>query len=173
MGPLIFEFGTFNKQTFPTQADFVAALGPFLGTLPGGFRYAVEIRNETFLTPRYFDVLASHNVAHVLSAWTRMPTLEDQARLPGVYTADFTVARALLRRGRPYEKAVEAFTPYDRTQEVNESAREGLRKIAQQAMHERKDAFLFVNNRLEGNAPSTIEAVVATIEAGHDKTPVL
>ena len=30
-------------------------------------------------------------------------------------------------------------------------------------MHERKNAFLFVNNRLEGNAPSTIEAVLERI----------
>jgi hypothetical protein len=89
--------------------------------------------------------------------------LDVQAQLPGVLTADFTVVRALLRKGRPYDKAVETFQPYDRIQEPNESAREGMRLIAQRAMHERKDAFLFVNNRLEGNAPSTIEAVVERI----------
>jgi len=163
VGPLIFEFGTFNKTTFPTPADFLAVLDPFLKALPEGFRYAVEIRNENYLAPQYFDVLASHNVAHVLNAWTRMPALDDQAQLPGVFTADFTVARALLRRGRPYDKAVETFQPYDRIQEPNESAREGMRLIAQRAMHERKNAFLFVNNRLEGNAPSTIEDVVVRI----------
>jgi hypothetical protein len=35
-----------------------------------------------------------------------------------------------------------------------------MRLIAQRAMHKRKDAFLFINNRPEGNAPGTIEAVV-------------
>ncbi len=166
VGPLIFEFGTFNKQTFATPADFLAVLDPFLKKLPEGFRYAVEIRNENYLTRQYFDVLASHNVAHALSAWTRMPALDEQARLPDVFTADFTVVRALLRRGRPYEMAVETFQPYDRIQEPNESAREGMRLVAQHAMHERKNAFLFVNNRLEGNAPSTIEAVVEQIQSG-------
>jgi len=164
VGPLIFEFGAFNKKTFPRPADFLAVLDPFLKSLPEGFRYGVEIRNEEYLTPQYLDVLASHNVAHVLSAWTRMPALDDQAQLPDVLTADFTVARALLRRGRPYDKAVETFEPYDRIRETNESAREGMRLIAQRAMHERKNAFLFVNNRLEGNAPSTIEAVVERLE---------
>ena len=43
---LIFEFGTFNKKTFPTPADFLASLDPFLEALPIGFQYAVEIRNE-------------------------------------------------------------------------------------------------------------------------------
>jgi hypothetical protein len=32
-------------------------------------------------------------------------------------------------------------------------------------MHERKNAFLFVNNRLEGNAPSTIEVVVEQLQS--------
>ncbi len=41
-----------------------------------------------------------------------------------------------------------------------------MRLIAQRAMQERKDAFLFVNNRLEGNAPSTIEAVVDKLASG-------
>jgi uncharacterized protein YecE (DUF72 family) len=162
---LIFEFGTFNKKTFPTPADFLTALDPFLKSLPEGFRYGVEIRNEDYLTPQYFDVLASHNVAHVLNAWTRMPALDDQARLPGVCTADFTVVRALPRRGRPYDQAVETFEPYDRIQEPNESAREGMRMIAQNALKSKKSAFVFVNTRLEGNAPSTIEAVVEGIES--------
>jgi hypothetical protein len=124
--------------------------------LPEGFRYAVEIRNQDYLIPEYLDVLASHNVAHALNAWTRMPGLDERAALPGVLTANFTVVRALLRKWRPYDKAVEDFQPYDRIQEVNEGAREGLRKIAQQSTQDRKDAFLFVNNWLERNAPSTI-----------------
>jgi uncharacterized protein YecE (DUF72 family) len=165
VGPLIFEFGTFNRKTFPTPADFLAVLDPFLKALPEGFRYAIEIRNENYLTSQYFDSLASHNVAHVLNAWTRMPSLDEQAQLPGVFTADFTVVRALLRTGRAYDVAVQNFEPYDRIQEPNESAREGMRLIAQHSMHERKNAFLFVNNRLEGNAPSTIEAVVEQLAA--------
>jgi uncharacterized protein YecE (DUF72 family) len=165
VGPLIFEFGTFNKQTFPTVAHFLAVLEPFLEALPAGFRYATEIRNENYLTPQYLEVLASHNVAHVFNAWTRMPALDEQAQIHDAFTADFTVVRALLRQGRPYEKAVETFEPYDRIQEPNEGARRGMRMIAQRAMHDRKDAFLFVNNRLEGNSPSTIEAVIEQLGA--------
>ena len=60
-----------------------------------------------------------------------MPSLDDQAQLPGVLKADFTLVRALLRRGRPYDKAVETFEPYDRNQEPIEDAREGMRLIAQ------------------------------------------
>ncbi|MCA1684738.1 MAG: DUF72 domain-containing protein, partial [Planctomycetia bacterium] len=108
---LIFEFGTFNKSTFPTPVDFMARLDPFLGALPGGFRYGVEIRNPEYLSPQYFDLLSSRGVAHVFNAWTRMPVLDEQIQLPEADTAGFTVVRALLSKGRPYEQAVRSFEP--------------------------------------------------------------
>jgi uncharacterized protein YecE (DUF72 family) len=166
VGPLIFEFSTFNKSTFAKPADFMARLDPFLKSLPPGFRYAIEIRNKEYLQPDYLAVLASHNVAHAFNAWTRMPPLDQQSQLPKAFTADFTVVRALLRCGRAYDKAVDTFEPYREIQEVNEGAREGMRRIADDARRQRKDAFLFVNNRLEGNGPSTIEAVAGQIANG-------
>jgi uncharacterized protein YecE (DUF72 family) len=163
VGPLIFEFGSFSKSTFATCGDFIARLDPFLAALPRGFQYAVEIRNMEYLRPDYLEVLAGHNVAHAFNAWTRMPALDEQAQLAEAFTADFTVVRALLRRGTGYEKAVDAFEPYDRVQEPNEGARTGMRLIADQALKTKKSAYIFVNNRLEGNAPSTIEAVVSQL----------
>ncbi len=157
---LIFEFGTFNKSTFPNPGDFLARLDPFLAALPEGFRYAVEIRNPEFLIPDYLDLLTSRNVAHVFNAWTRMPSLEDQVQLPDAFTADFTVVRALLKKGRAYDQAVKTFEPYRLTQEPNGGARESIRTIAETSLRKKAPAFLFVNNRLEGNAPSTIEAVI-------------
>jgi uncharacterized protein YecE (DUF72 family) len=157
LGPLIFEFGTFPKAVFRDLEDFMARLEPFLAALPDCYRYGVEIRNPEYLKPAYLDLLGSYNVAHVLNAWTRMPGLEDQVQLP--FTADFTVVRALLRKGRPYEKAVEAFEPYAETQEVNEEARGALVEVARRSLGRKKPAFLFVNNRLEGFSPGTIEFV--------------
>jgi len=160
LGPLIFEFGTFSKATFPTAGDFMARLDPFLAALPEGFRYAIEIRNQEYLSPPYFHLLAAHNVAHVFNAWTRMPALNEQAQLSDAFTADFTVVRALLARGRAYEQAVAALQPYSEIREPNDSAREGMRLIAEQSVRTKKSAFIYVNNRLEGNAPTTIECVV-------------
>jgi hypothetical protein len=44
-------------------------------------------------------VLASHNVALALNAWTRMPALDHRAQLPRVLTADFTVVRLCCASG--------------------------------------------------------------------------
>ncbi len=160
---LIFEFGTFPKSTFPTVDDFLARLDLFLEALPGGFRYGIEIRNSEYLGPGYFGVLARHNVAHVFNAWTRMPELGKQLEMPGALTADFTVVRALLSKGRNYEQAVQQFTPYKLVQEPDHAARDAMRKIAEGSQRQRKPAFLFVNNRLEGHAPTTIESVVDSL----------
>lgn len=158
-GVLIFEFGTFSKTTFGGVDQFLKQLDPFLADLPPGFRYAVEIRNAEFLTPDYLACLRAYNVAHVFNAWTRMPELPAQLAVPDSITADFLVCRALLRRGRPYEEAVKKFQPYDDVRDPNPSARQGLREIIQIAKREKRTAFVFVNNRLEGNSPGTIVSI--------------
>jgi uncharacterized protein YecE (DUF72 family) len=157
---LIFEFGSFSKTVFEKPAPFLNAIEPLLRVLPETFRYAVEIRNAEFLEAQYFELLHSHNIAHVFNAWTRMPVLSRQILIPGAFTANFTVARALLKVGRPYEDAVKMFTPYKTVQEPNHEVRDALRNLLLRAKRRSEPTFVFVNNRLEGNAPGTIEAVV-------------
>jgi uncharacterized protein YecE (DUF72 family) len=157
---LILEFGSFAQQTYPDAAAFLQELEPFLAALPRDFRYAVEIRNPEFLTPEYFACLRGHHVAHLFNAWTRMPEIGLQMRLRDAYTSDFTVARALLRRGRAYEEAVQKFTPYAHVQDPNPASRDALRQLIAHARERHEPSYIFVNNRLEGNAPETIEAIV-------------
>jgi hypothetical protein len=79
--------------------------------------------------------------------------------LPPARTADFTLARALLRRGRAYEDAVAKFTPYSHVQDPNPETRDALRLLIAHARERHQPSYIFVNNRLEGNAPETIEAI--------------
>jgi uncharacterized protein YecE (DUF72 family) len=166
---LLFEFGTLGATDFPSAADFWLRLDRFLAALPGGWRYAVEIRNKEYLSPDHFALLSRHNVAHVFNAWTRMPTVAEQIALPGAFSADFTVVRALLQHGRSYEQAVTRFEPYQEVRQPDPATRDALRQVAARALRVRQPAFVFVNNRLEGNAPATIEAVTAAVEVGQDK----
>jgi hypothetical protein len=83
-----------------------------------------------------------------------------QMALAESVTADFLVCRALLRRGRSYEDAVTMFSPYTEIKDPNPEAREAMRVLIQRARDKRHMAFLFVNNRLEGNAPATILSLV-------------
>ena len=157
---LIFEFGAFPRRTFAETGEFLERLDPFLAALPGGFRYAVEIRNPEFLEPDYFACLRQHRVAHVYNAWSRMPELRQQVAIPNSVTADFVVCRALLRRGRSYEDAVGMFSPYTEVKDPNPATRDAIRVLIERSRDARHMTFLFVNNRLEGNAPATILSMV-------------
>src|SRR5205814_6544489 len=97
----------------------------FLSRLPKGWPYGVEMRNRAWLRPAYFECLAQHGVTHVFNSWEAMPAVSEQMALPGSRTnPDLVAARFLLKPGRRYEDAVKTFEPYDKTQEVNEDARE-------------------------------------------------
>jgi uncharacterized protein YecE (DUF72 family) len=124
----------------------------------------VELRNPEFLTPPYFAVLREHNVAHVYNSWTRMPPIGEQIELPGSFSAPFTVARILLRPGRTYSEAVDAFAPYDRIQDRNPELRRDIARLIRQAQSLRIPAYILVNNRAEGSAPITIAAVAELLE---------
>lgn len=157
---LIFEFGSFARRSFADAAAFLERLDPFLAALPQEFRYAVEIRNPEFLDREYFACLRRHGVAHVYNGWSRMPELRYQISISDSLTADFAVCRALLRYGRTYEEAVTRFAPYREIQDPNPQARESMRVLIGRAREDRRLLFLFVNNRLEGNAPLTILSLV-------------
>jgi hypothetical protein len=77
----------------------------------------------------YFDCLREHGVTHVFNAWTRMPALGEQVSMSGAITAPFTIVRALLRQGRPYEQAVEKFSPYREVTEPNPEGSGSLRAL--------------------------------------------
>ena len=164
VGTLMFEFGNFSRRIYPNGVrEFAGELDRFLGELPSGFRYAVEIRNEEFFDPHHFDVLKRHNVAHVFNSWTKMPSIGEQFAMEEAYTADFTVCRALLRPGRNYKEAVRSFEPCERVQEPYPEGREALTSFLNRGREHSTRTLVFVNNRLEGNAPGTIAALIGGV----------
>jgi phosphosulfolactate synthase (CoM biosynthesis protein A) len=73
-------------------------------------------------------------------------------------------ARFLLKPGRKYEEAVKAFSPYKSVKEVNDEARAAGKKLIVGAKQQGKQAFIYVNNRLEGNALETIAAMTEGLD---------
>lgn len=91
-----------------------------------------------------------------------MPPVSEQMSLQGSRTnPKLIAARFLLKPGRKYEQAVKAFQPYDKIKEVNEEARKaGRALIGQRKTMNAGQIFIYVNNRLEGNALETINAML-------------
>jgi len=154
-GILMFEFSEFHARDFESGQAFFEALDVFLAQLPCDWQYGVEIRNATFLEGCYFDILQKHHVAHVYNSWTRMPPVQEQIDRQGARATDFFAARFLLKPGRVYTDAVEAFSPYTRIHEVNAPARLAIRALTKRNVT--RPSYIYVNNRLEGNALSTIQ----------------
>ncbi len=163
-GPFVFEFQTIAKSSGMDAEGFAQRLDEFFSALPREGQFAVELRNDEFLTPMYFAVLREHGVAHVFNSWTRMPPIGHQLDLPGAISGPFIVARALLRPGRTYDEAVDAFAPYNRIREPNLKLRRDLVRLVEAAVKTRIPAYLLVNNRAEGSAPLTIAAVAEMLQ---------
>ena len=164
VGLLMFEFSRFWPTDYEHGRDFIADLDKFLAQLPKGWPYGVEMRNKNWLKPEYFECLARHQIAHVFNSWDAMPPVGEQMALPASRTnPDLVAARFLLKPGRKYEQAVKAFEPYDTIKEENSEARAaGRALIAEgQAAGPKSRTFIYVNNRLEGNAIRTIEAMIS------------
>jgi len=168
VGLLMFEFSRFWPTDYEHGRNLVADLDKFLGQLPKGWPYAVEMRNRNWLRPDYFDCLSRHQVAHVFNSWDGMPPVGEQMALPGSRTnEDLVAARFLLKPGRKYDQAVKTFEPYDSIKEENPEARvAGKALIGEgQKVGPTRKTFIFVNNRLEGNALGTIVAMCETTDA--------
>lgn len=164
VGVLIFEFAEFRTGDIERES-FLEQLERFLSVLPSDGQYGVELRSRSFVTPDYFRLLRRFRVAHVFNQWNRMPSVERQLQWPGSMTTDFAVGRFLLRPGRSYEEAVERFSPYQETREIDLSARSAARKLIWDVPPKNgRPTFVYINNRLEGNALNTIWAV-----SSHDR----
>ncbi len=156
-GPFIFEF----QRTGMEPAEFLSRLDEFLGRLPADFSYAVEIRNVQLLGTRYHDLLRAHGVAHIYNHWTHMPPLADQhRRLGDAFPAPFVLFRLLTPLQVRYQEAVERAEPYDHIVEVLTEMRADTQRLLQQAVQENRRAYVLVNNRAEGCAPLTVQALV-------------
>jgi len=125
------------------------------------------------LTPLHLAAFSGHqDVAELLLTSKAEVNAKDNLGLTPLHMAalgghsrtspDLVAARFLLKPGRKYEQAVKAFEPYDSIKEENPEARAAGRALIAEgkAAGPKHKTFIYVNNRLEGNAISTIAAMV-------------
>ena len=161
-GPLIFEFQRFGLD----PESFVSALDRFLSKLPAGLPYAVEVRNPAILGARYHSVLNSHGAAHVYNHWTAMPALAAQHTALGHrFSAPFALMRLLTPLGTAHADAVKRFAPYSKLVQPQPRMRTDVLTLIRQALAEQTAVYVLANNRAEGHAPSTIQAIADGLQA--------
>jgi uncharacterized protein YecE (DUF72 family) len=153
LGPLLFQFGYFNKGKFKSQAEFLALLKPFLKKLPKSHQFAVEIRNKYWLDARFADLLREHGVALALIDQSWMPRPWELKEKFDMITADFTYVRWLGdRKGIEEQTKTWDKTIVDREAEITEWVR-----ILRQVVSRGIKAFAWANNHYAGHAPKTVQ----------------
>jgi uncharacterized protein YecE (DUF72 family) len=153
LGPLLLQFGYFNKKAFVGVNDFLARLRPFLKKLPKDHKFAVEIRNKNWLVPQFVETLREHSVALALIDQSWMPRPEQWFEKFDPVTADFTYVRWLGdRKGIEEQTKTWDKVIVNRSSELAEWA-EILGKV-----HKRKiQIFAYANNHYAGHGPATVE----------------
>ncbi len=150
IGLLMFEFSRFGAADYSRGREFMADLDRFLGELPDGWRYGVEIRNRKFLHPEYLAMLRSHGVAHIFNSWENMPPVHEQITVPDIFpTPHLFGARLLLRPGRSYNESVDMFEPYESIKDPYPEGRAAAVELIRKGRRTGADgnAFIYVGNR--------------------------
>ncbi len=151
LGPLVLQFPYFSRQVFPAGSEFMARLDRFLSDLPPDFRYAVEIRNRTWLKADFADLLRRHDAALVLVDQAWMPHGDEIEKMFDPVTTDFTYIRLLGDR-----KEIEAITTtWDK--EVLDRKERLMRwaDLAARLLERRIEMLIYANNHYAGHAPTT------------------
>jgi uncharacterized protein YecE (DUF72 family) len=155
LGPLLFQFGKFDRYAFKSLDDFLARLVPFLKMLPKEYKFAVEIRNKDWLVPKLADVLREHGVALTLIDQGWMPRPWEMKDKFDLITADFTYVRWLGdRKGIEEQTTTWDKVIVDRQGDLSEWV-----SLLKKVQERRIMILAFANNHYAGHAPATIEQV--------------
>ncbi len=152
LGPLVFQFGYFNKKAFASVGDFLARLVPFLKKLPRGYRFAVEVRNKNWIDGRLVGALAERKVALALVDHVWMPRPAELFERVAPITSDYSYIRwlgdrkGIEERTKSWDKVI-----VDRRRDLEEWV-EACRKFNQRNIA----IFGYANNHYAGHAPATV-----------------
>jgi uncharacterized protein YecE (DUF72 family) len=166
-GPLVFQFPPTDFREIGGLARFSVLLARFLGEMPVGPLYVVEVRHPSLVAPEIKSVVEENGALWGYSVHSRMPPLETQLRtLPRPEGAPLVV-RWSLRRNLSYRAGNRAFEPFDRLRSEDPAVREVLAMAIRSAMLDERDVFVVANNKAEGCAPLTlVKLAQAVLEQG-------
>jgi len=166
-GPLLLQFPYFNKRVFSHPKPFFEKLDMYLSALPPTFRYAVEIRNRTWIKAEFLEILRRHSAAFVLVDQAWMPHADELPSLFDPLTCDFAYIRLLGDR-----KEIETITKTWEKEVLDRSDRL-LRwaAVIKKLLPRVPETFAYANNHYAGHAPSTVRRLREMVEGPDQELP--
>lgn len=154
LGPLMFQFEYLNKQKMSSVKAFYEQLDDFLSKCPPGYRFAVELRNATWLGRPFFELLAGRGVAPVFLEGYWMPPVWDLCDQFG----DLVTGTAVVRLHGPDRQGAEERSggSWDRLIDARDDDLPRIGEAVRKLLGRGVVVYLNVNNHFEGSAPLTI-----------------
>ena len=140
LGPINWQFMGTKKFQPEDFEGFLKLLPRELAGRP--LRHAIEVRNETFKSERFYDLARKYNVAIIFADDEEFPAIEEPA-------ADFTYARLM----RTKEDVETGYTPKEL---------DGWAKRAK-SWAKRGDAFVYFISGAKVRAPAAAEALIKRV----------
>jgi len=159
LGPVLIQLPYFSRAIFPDAKRFIRHLTPFLDSLPREIRFALEVRNRTWIAPPLLDALSERGVALALIDHPLMSSPTELMEQNPV-TAGFSYLRWLGDR-QGIERMTKKWgeTILERDRELEEWA-----QVSKTLLALGITIFGYANNHYAGHAPATVRSFRKLIE---------
>jgi uncharacterized protein YecE (DUF72 family) len=153
LGPILFQFPYFRKGSEMTEELFRERLTAFLPSLPSGYRFALEIRNKTWLKEPLADLLRGHGVALAIIDHPWMPRAGEYLSKVDPLTAGFAYLRwlgdryGIEKKTKNWDKVI-----LDRSREMKAWV-----PVVRSLLSRGATVFGYFNNHYAGHAPASVE----------------
>jgi uncharacterized protein YecE (DUF72 family) len=167
LGALLFQLPPLDLRELGGAGRLIDRLQAFLGALPPGPRYALEVRTRALVGPSLAAALRAVGVVPCLSAHPALPPLPEQAeRLAPALEGGPLVMRWMLHRRHSYQGARERYAPFDRLVDEDPETRAWLADLARAALGAGREVLITINNKAEGSSPRSLLRLAEAIAGG-------
>ena len=163
LGVILFQMPPQPAWALGGRERFAERLARFLGALPVGPVYAVELRTEKLLGDAYVQALESAGAVHCFNVHPTMPDPALQAATIDPSRGPALVVRWMLGGDQRYEAARERYRPFDALVDEDPSARTSIAELCADAARRGRPAYCVINNKAEGSAPLSAFRLAAEI----------
>lgn len=174
VGALVFQLSPLPAPLLHRLPEILQRLRAMLAALPSlkplapDGVIAVEVRNPEFLTPAFAQVLREAGATYCLGLHAKMPAVEDQlpmlrALWPGPMVGRWSLNRRHGAYG--YEAAKSSYEPFDRIVDDDPESRDVLARVIVATLAAGHNTYLTINNKAEGSAPLSVEALARAVAA--------
>ena len=161
LGPVLFQFAPIPLDAVGGSLNFCEKLDRFLGALPPGLHYVVELRTPGLFTRRYLETLSRHNASHGAVIHPAMTGFERQVTALESEGAPLRLIRWMLHSDETFESAKARYQPFDQLVDEDLDHRYAVARVLTRLLDKAEDSEIFciLNNKAEGSSPRSIQAL--------------